>query len=248
MQAGSCLVDYKDLYSLSRVLKVREPRFKSNVLTARSIICLAVGVPHFKDNVLVARYMSTAPTDFASTSYGQIYGHTPSCFASTNNVTIKSIFDVNKWDIKNFVSTNNLTEFKHDMSSYVSLPPMWKIITKLPICLHQWLHFLYITIIIFNCFSRLLLHSVQMSQKWDLQVYVFLFPKNMIFCVSSFQITSEIHYPSRKMPSPVWSPPSPCSSASSPSTSPPALPSPLSCDYCILCTSRMSLQRQQSEH
>ena len=98
MQAGSCLVDYKDLYlsEFSRVLKVREPRFKSSVLTARSIICLAVGVPHFKDNVLVARYMSTAPTDFASTSYGQIYEHTPSCFASTNNVTIKSIFDVNK--------------------------------------------------------------------------------------------------------------------------------------------------------
>ena len=81
------LFDYKDLYllkqftrdnqliSLSRVLKVIEPRFKGSVLTALTIICLSVGVPHFKDNVIVARYMSTAPTDFASTSYGQIYEH-----------------------------------------------------------------------------------------------------------------------------------------------------------------------------
>ena len=93
MQAGSCLVDYKDLYlsEFSRVLKVREPRFKSSVLTARSIICLAVGVPRFKDNVLMARYMSTRSNWFCLHQlWPDIWAHAPSCFASTNNVTTRS--------------------------------------------------------------------------------------------------------------------------------------------------------------
>ena len=121
MQAGSCLVDYKDLYFSESSFKSYRATFQKQCSYSQNYNLPSSWSATFQRQCSCGQIYEHRSNWFCLHQlWPDIWAHAPSCFASTNNVTIKSIFEVNEWDIKNFVSTNNLTEFKHDMSSYVS--------------------------------------------------------------------------------------------------------------------------------